>query len=119
MDKQTIKEKVREEFEKLTPESNYKILGCNDYLYGNGGYNDWLKNNPHLYEESVYLESMFELSKEKILKFIDSTIDSVIKEREEELINRIEKIKESIREINGTFKYDSCYDDIINLIKSK
>ncbi len=34
-----------------------------------------------------------------------------------ELAGKIEKIKEVVQKRHGTFKYDSCYDDILSLIK--
>ena len=34
-----------------------------------------------------------------------------------DIVEKIEKIKKAVQERNGTYKYDSCYDDIIKIIK--
>ena len=33
-----------------------------------------------------------------------------------ELVDKIEEVKEAVREHTGAFKYDDCYDDIIKII---
>lgn len=44
-------------------------------------------------------------------------IDKAVANYKEELIKEIEKVKEAVQTQTGSFKYDSCYDDIIELIK--
>ncbi len=43
---------------------------------------------------------------------------SKLQQRDAELVEKIEKVKRAVQEATGSFKYDSCYDDIINLIKN-
>jgi hypothetical protein len=54
------------------------------------------------------------------LKFIKATIANVInKVREEtirEAIRKIEKIKIAVAKQAGAFKYDSCYEDCIDIL---
>lgn len=36
----------------------------------------------------------------------------------ESIIEEVEKIKATVEEVNGTSKYDSCYDDVLSYLKS-
>ena len=72
--KEDITPEWEEEFDGLTPGSDSDDLGCVNSLYEKGGYQDWLNTNPHLYEDSVYNEPMFDLSKVKVKNFIRSLL---------------------------------------------
>lgn len=57
--------------------------------------------------------------KEKeIINFIHQQKQAAREELKKELLEKIEAVKESVRTVSGSFKYDSCYDDCLNIIKS-
>lgn len=62
-----------------------------------------------LTSKDIDIKSKLQLHREEV----------ILKAYKEELIKRIEKIKEAVRTQTGSFKYDSCYDDCINIIKNK
>lgn len=74
----SIKEQLIEEFDKLTP---YPEDCGDDY----SEQKEWLKKNNHLYNNEVYNEPMYDLSEDKIKKFLSQAIDRV----REETINNI------------------------------
>jgi hypothetical protein len=59
----------------------------------------------------------YQARRNSIKSFIQSEIDKAIAERDKEIIEKIERLKEEVRNQTGTFKYDDQYDDCINLIK--
>lgn len=53
--------------------------------------------------------------KEDVKSFISNLLSSY----QQDLIKRIEEIKESVQKQTGSFKYDDCYDDILTIIRDK
>ncbi len=58
--------------------------------------------------------SMLNLERELILDFWLKTRLSDLESIEE----GVEKIKATVEGVNGTSKYDSCYDDVLSYLKS-
>lgn len=85
----TQKDNVEEwekEFKSLTPE---------DYSIGDGSYGagvEWLKTNPHLYDEGVYSEPLYTLNKEKVICFIHTLLT-------EERAKAEERVRAEMREM--------------------
>ena len=44
-----------------------------------------------------------------------SAVDTAVQKKVEEIREEVEKIKDLVGKRYGTPKYDSCYDDILNL----
>ena len=83
----TTKEKLLDEFEKLTPYPE----DCGDNY---DEQKEWLEKNKHLYNNEVYNEPMYDLSEDKIKDFLSKAIDQT---REE----TIKDIEESLPEFKG------------------
>ena len=52
---------------------------------------------------------------EDIETFLKQKLQEVEQKKVEEIIDDIEKIKNAVRVSTGSFKYDSCYNDVLNL----
>lgn len=44
-------------------------------------------------------------------------VNEALSSCQQDLIKRIEEIKESVQKQTGSFKYDDCYDEIIAIIR--
>jgi hypothetical protein len=47
---------------------------------------------------------------------IKSFISQKLKEQREEIMIRIKSVKNVVRKQTGSFKYDSCYDDCLDIV---
>lgn len=54
---------------------------------------------------------------EETKAFIRKVEDTARKEVLISLQNEVDKIKDTVRQQTGSFKYDSCYDDVLSLIE--
>jgi len=52
----------------------------------------------------------------EIRQFLSTSIAQAVAEEREMLRGEIEKIKTLVQKATGSFKYDSCYDDVISLL---
>ena len=57
-----------------------------------------------------------ETERNELRVFISTSIAQAVAEEREMLRGEIEKIKTLVQKATGSFKYDSCYDDVISLL---
>jgi len=57
----------------------------------------------------------FCIASDTIENFWIEKLQQVEQKKVEEIIDDIEKIKNAVRVSTGSFKYDSCYNDVLNL----
>ena len=105
------KEKILEEFDKLTP--------CpDDCGVDYDEKKEWLEKNNHLYHNEVYNEPMYDLSEEKVKEFIEKAIDQT----REETIREVNSILPEEMIDNGgdvAFRgFNDCLDQIKQSLKS-
>jgi L-amino acid N-acyltransferase YncA len=84
--------KAEDEFDKMTPEDEEIPSAVTD-LYGEGSVDEWLKEhtNEHLYENSVYVEPMCDLDKDKVRSFLSTQIEQAYKAGKAEMLANISK----------------------------
>ena len=66
-------------------------------------------------------EGKFEITAKALANlkdFFRKEIELAKKEERDRIIKEIEDIKKAIQRQMGTFKYDSCYDDCIKIVRS-
>lgn len=51
------------------------------------------------------------------LAVLKGIVRKALSSYQQDLIKRIEEIKESVQKQTGSFKYDDCYDDILTIIR--
>jgi len=100
---------IIDKFDKLTPEDIYQ--------YDDG--QTFLKENEHLYEDEVYNEPMFDLSKEKIKQFLKDSLISILDGISEELPDyyRTDITGEDERNLIALGK-NKYRQEVINIINS-
>lgn len=67
--------------------------------------------------EVKYLPVLYNASKGDIEHFQSFVTKTRLSDLES-IIEGVEKIKTECQKVNGTFKYDSCYDDVLSYLKS-
>ena len=81
-------------FEEKTPEG---IPSEHDDLYGEGGVDEWLKKHTaeHLYSDRVYIESMCEISRKKVIAFLRDALT-----RQQQLLREeVEKLRKEVKSL--------------------
>jgi len=91
-----------------------RVVGCDYELEENDFVNG-------LYEEGVDEDggyNVYEYTKATLVEpeWLATSIAQDVAEERERLRGKIEKIKTLVQKQTGSFKYDSCYDDVISLL---
>lgn len=60
-------------------------------------------------KEDIYSDNEYD--------FLDDWFSRRLQDQRNKLIERVESIKEATREQTGSFKYDVCYDEVLELLK--
>ena len=71
-------------------------------------------NKDFTYSSHWYYKGIFAKRKD-FITFLKQKLQQVEQKKVEEIIDDIEKIKNAVRVSTGSFKYDSCYNDVLNL----
>lgn len=72
----------------------------------------------HAEEIDEMIEQKLKAERNKTAKGLDQMCDIRLEEQRQEIIEQIKKNKEATQKETGSFKYDFCYDEIINIIKT-
>lgn len=56
-------------------------------------------------------------TKKELIDFIENQISAAEQRVAKEITEKIVRIKEMVEEVNGTSKYDSCYDDCLLVVE--
>lgn len=63
-------------------------------------------------------DGMYALDTDLFKSLVISEREAAKRERDEEIKKAVIKIRDIIREQSGSFKYDSCYQDVLDFISN-
>lgn len=82
-----------------------------------GRFDEKFPNAELITHEETIMGTFDEVDRTKEFKrWLHSFISQERAKVNEGLIKKIEKIKKEVQKQTGSYKYDSCYDDVINLL---
>ena len=68
-------------------------------------------------KQSKEFKDAYQMGYSAGIAMVSQTELKIRQEERERIIKGIEQIKEAVSKRHGTYKYDSCYDDAIRVIK--